>query len=133
MTKHTLNPNELHEQQMDRLTRVGVAITNLVGTMWCAILFAVLALVSLPAAATSGSLVVIVGWIAQTFLQLVLLSIIMVGQNAQAEHSQIKAEQDHEVLTSLHRMMTEHLEGHHQRQAVTEALYAGRYDEAPRP
>ena len=71
---------------------VALAITRAVGTMWCAALFALLALVSLPAALESGSAVVIVGWIAQTFLQLVLLSVIIAGQNiasdaAEARHN----------------------------------------------
>lgn len=56
-------------------------ITNGVSTMWCAYLFALLALISLPAAIKTHDVVTIVAWIAQTFLQLVLLSIIMVGQN----------------------------------------------------
>ena len=55
-------------------------ITNGVANMWCAYLFAAIALISLPKAISSGDSIVIVAWIAQTFLQLVLLSIIMVGQ-----------------------------------------------------
>jgi hypothetical protein len=49
--------------------------------MWCAYLFALLALVSLPSVIASGSIKDVVAWVAQTFLQLVLLSIIIVGQN----------------------------------------------------
>ncbi len=64
--------------------RLGLGITLAVGTMWAAYLFTALALVSLSSAISSGSLIVIVGWIAQTFLQLVLLPIIIVGQNIQA-------------------------------------------------
>jgi hypothetical protein len=60
-------------------------ITSGVSTMWCAYGFAVLALISLPAALRTGDLLIIVAWVAQTFLQLVLLSIIMVGQNAASE------------------------------------------------
>lgn len=71
--------------------RVGLGITTSVGTMWCAYAFAVLSLVSLPAAIASGSLLVIVAWIAQTFLQLVLLSVIIVGQNIQAAASDARA------------------------------------------
>jgi hypothetical protein len=56
-------------------------ITAGVATMWCAYLFAIIALISLPNAIKSGDTLVIVSWIAQTFLQLVLLSIIMVGQS----------------------------------------------------
>jgi hypothetical protein len=60
--------------------------------MWCAYVFAALAAVSLPAAITSGNPVVIVSWVSQTFIQLVLLSIIIVGQNVQAEASDKRAE-----------------------------------------
>ena len=55
-------------------------VTTGVATMWCAYLFAGIALISLPKAIQSGDSIVIVSWVAQTFLQLVLLSIIMVGQ-----------------------------------------------------
>jgi hypothetical protein len=64
--------------------KVGLRITLVVGTMWAAYLFTVLALVSAPSAFTSGNSLIIVAWIAQTFLQLVLLPIIIVGQNVQA-------------------------------------------------
>jgi len=72
--------------------RFGVFITVAVGTMWCAYLFTVLALVSLPAALQSHDRIIIVAWIAQTFLQLVLLPIIIVGQNVQAAASDQRAE-----------------------------------------
>ena len=64
--------------------RLGLKVTLLVGTMWTAYLFTLLALVSAPAALRSGDRIIIVAWIAQTFLQLVLLPIIIVGQNVQA-------------------------------------------------
>lgn len=67
--------------------------TNAVGSMTCAYVFAAIALISLPAALASGSVIVIVAWIAQTFLQLVLLSVIIVGQNVQAQASDARAEQ----------------------------------------
>ena len=59
-------------------------ITKGVATMWCAYAFAALALSSLPNAIHAGR-AALVAWIAQTFLQLVLLSIIMVGQSAHAD------------------------------------------------
>ena len=65
---------------------LAVKITNVVGTMWCAYAFACLALVSLPEAIHGGT-ATLIAWIAQTFLQLVLLSIIMVGQNVASEKS----------------------------------------------
>jgi hypothetical protein len=63
--------------------------------MWCAYIFAGIALVSLPAALKSGNLIVIVSWIAQTFLQLVLLSIIMVGQNVASASVEKKITETH--------------------------------------
>lgn len=68
------------------LERAGIRITKVVATMWCAIAFAALACVSLPQAVAGGS-ATLVSWTAQTFLQLVLLSVIMVGQKAQADHT----------------------------------------------
>ena len=82
-------------------TRVAVRITKSIGSMWCAYVFALIALISLPAALRSGSPIIIVGWIAQTFLQLVLLPIIIVGQNVQAAASDARAENDHETLLSI--------------------------------
>jgi hypothetical protein len=71
--------------------RLGLAITNRVGTMWAAYIFVALSLVSLPGAIASNNTVVIVAWIAQTFLQLVLLPIIIVGQNIQARAADARA------------------------------------------
>lgn len=77
--------------------RLGARITSLVGTMWCAYAFAAIALVSLPSALKTGDTVVIVAWIAQTFLQLVLLSIIMVGQDVQSKSVEQKINETHEA------------------------------------
>ncbi len=73
--------------------RIGVFITTVVGTMWAAYIFTVLALISLPGAMSSGNTVIIVAWIAQTFLQLVLLPIIIVGQNVQSAAADKRSEQ----------------------------------------
>ncbi len=69
-----------------------VKVTTGVGTMWCAYAFAGLALVSLPSAIRSGNEVTLVSWISQTFLQLVLLSVIIVGQNVLAAAADKRAE-----------------------------------------
>ncbi len=60
--------------------RIGLALTTIVGTMWCAYAFACLALVALPSAA-GGGILALIQWLSQTFIQLVMLSVIMVGQN----------------------------------------------------
>jgi hypothetical protein len=76
---------------------LGAKITSVVGTMWCAYAFAAIALISLPNAIKTGDTVVIIAWIAQTFLQLVLLSIIMVGQSVQSESVEQKINETHEA------------------------------------
>ena len=71
-------------------SRLALKITGGVGSMVCAYAFAVLALVSLPDAVHGGR-PTIISWIAQTFLQLVLLSVIMVGQNISSVASDARA------------------------------------------
>jgi hypothetical protein len=69
-----------------------VKVTAGVGTMWCAYAFGALALVSLPSAISSGDPIILVSWISQTFLQLVLLSVIIVGQNVLAAAADKRSE-----------------------------------------
>jgi hypothetical protein len=91
--------------------KFAVIITSGVGTMACAYLFAVIALISLPAILiqanvlkksdvpvffTKPGLILIVSWVAQTFLQLVLLSIILVGQRVQSAASDARALKEYE-------------------------------------
>jgi hypothetical protein len=113
--------------------KFAVLITRGVGTMACAYLFCVIALISLPAILieagvltdgdvphffTKPGLILIVAWIAQTFIQLVLLSIIMVGQNVQSVASDARAAHTYEdaeeikkaVLAALDRLDV-HTEG----------------------
>ena len=77
--------------------RLAQKITSFVSTMWCAYIFAALALISLPAAIKSGDVVIIVAWVAQTFLQLVLLSIIMVGQQVSSASVEKMIQETHEA------------------------------------
>ncbi|CAB4924840.1 unannotated protein [freshwater metagenome] len=72
-------------------------ITSGVATMWCAYLFALIALTSLPNAIKTGDTLIIVSWIAQTFLQLVLLSIIMVGQSVNSAKLEQTINETHEA------------------------------------
>jgi hypothetical protein len=79
---------------------LAVKITDGVATMWCAYAFAVLALISLPDAIKTGT-ATLIAWIAQTFLQLVLLSIIMVGQKVAASASDKQALQTYKDAEAL--------------------------------
>jgi hypothetical protein len=91
-------------------TKVALVITAAVGSMWCAYAFALLDLISLPTAIRGGP-ATIVTWLAQTFLQLVLLSIIMVGQNVQAAAADKRSEATyHDASATLHEVA--HVQGH---------------------
>jgi hypothetical protein len=96
--KEYLRPLEKRESHFNDW--LAVKITNVVGTMWCAYAFACLALISLPAAIRGGT-ATLVAWIAQTFLQLVLLSIIMVGQKVASAKSDRQLEQTYRDAEAL--------------------------------
>ena len=108
--------------RFDRLNaRFGLAVTVAIGSMWAAYLFTLLALISLPSALTSGSLLIIISWIAQTFLQLVLLPIIIVGQNVQGAAADGRAQatfDDTEALLHINQQLQAHM------QAQDEAIIA---------
>ena len=89
---------------------VAVRITKIVGTMYCAYAFTLIALVALPAAIEQGSPTVLVNWLSSNFLQLVLLPIIIVGQNVISAAQDARAEADHETLTALHQLAKQQIE-----------------------
>ena len=86
--------------------KLALYITNAVSTMWCAYIFAAIALISLPNAIQSGTSAIIT-WIAQTFLQLVLLSVIMVGQKVAATASDKQALQTYKDAEALLKIQDE--------------------------
>jgi len=88
---------------------VALMVTKVVGTMYCAYAFALIAFVALPAAIQQGSATVLVNWLSSNFLQLVLLPIIIVGQNVISAAQDARAEADHETLTALHMMSRQQL------------------------
>ena len=90
--------------------KFAVLITRGVGTMACAYLFGIIALISLPDAIKAGR-PAIISWIAQTFLQLVLLSIIMVGQSVQAAASDARANKEFADTEVVMDRLDEHTAG----------------------
>ncbi len=104
-------PHTTRDEHIGFNGRLAMLITNMVSTMWCAYIFAAIALISLPIAIRGGT-ATLIAWIAQTFLQLVLLSVIMVGQKVAAAASDKQALQtfkDTEALLKiqdeLHRLL----------------------------
>lgn len=91
---------------------LGLKVTASVGSMTCAYLFTALALVSLPAAIRTHDLIVIVAWIAQTLIQLVLLSIILFGQGLQSQAADARSVatfNDAEAILATATQVQEHL------------------------
>lgn len=89
---------------------LAVKITNSVGTMVCAYIFTVIALIGLPAAigqVSSQGPLPLVQWTAQTLIQLVLLSVILVGQRVISESQDARAETDHATLGAIHGLAAE--------------------------
>jgi hypothetical protein len=106
-------------------SRIAVLITKSVGTMWAAYVFALLALISFPNAMMAflhGDTVTGISWISQAFLQLVLLPIILVGQNVISASQDARAEADHETLTALHTMNVRQLQMLEQQEKILEIL-----------
>jgi hypothetical protein len=133
MNKLQENENVIHPKDLLKKEEIGVSrfntalalkITNSVGSMWSAYLFAILSLLSLPAILVlvspglrndfpkwiiAASLITLIAWISQNFLQLVLLPIIMVGQNVIQGQQDAKAETDHKTLTYLANLQEEQM------------------------
>jgi hypothetical protein len=93
--------------------RLAVIITRAVGTMWAGYLFALISFISLPQALTAflrGETLVGITWLSQSFLQLVLLPVIIVGQNIISTSQDARAQADHETLTALQALNVRQLE-----------------------
>ena len=96
----TLRPphaNERHAASLTPLDRVALRITSLVGSMACVAIFCCISLVALPSVIRAGSSTLWVAWLSSQFLQLVLLPLLMVGQNLLGRHSEERAQADFEV------------------------------------
>jgi hypothetical protein len=89
--RKSTGPSRVREGHVGINGRIALILTTAVGTMWCAYIFAVLALVALPGAIGNG-LFASVQWVSQTFIQLVMLSVIMVGQNILGQAADKRAE-----------------------------------------
>ncbi len=126
---HVIHPKTLFLKKKRQAgnfnSKLAVKITNIVGSMWSAYLFAIISLLSLPAILVlldshfrslfpkwivTGSLITLIAWISQNFLQLVLLPVIMVGQNVIQDHQQAKAEADHRTLTYIANLQEEQMQ-----------------------
>lgn len=84
-------------------TRIAVALTKSVGSMVCAYVFAVLALIGLFGLLgwLNPFVFLFTTWISQQFLQLVLLPIIMVGNNTINHHTELEADETYQSTAKI--------------------------------
>lgn len=120
---HDHLPDGTPYQRMNK--RVALAITTYVGTMTCFWAFCLLALCSLPSVLSGFSvfdgvfptwlvrvsIIALITWIAQTFLQLVLLPSIMVGQNLQNEAADARSAKTFEDVEAVLNLLDIHTNG----------------------
>lgn len=126
--EHVIHPKDILIKEAEGANRfnnaLAVKITNGVGSMWSAYIFALLSFTSLPAILVTidgnlrnsfphwmitTSMITLIAWISQNFLQLVLLPVIMVGQNVIQGQQDAKAEADHKTLTYLANLQDEQM------------------------
>jgi non-ribosomal peptide synthetase component E (peptide arylation enzyme) len=80
--------------------KTALFLTKSVGTMACAYAFAVLAIIGMPGL-LPPAVAVWVQWVSQTFIQLVMLSILMVGQRLMSRHQELQSDEAHPLAKKL--------------------------------
>jgi hypothetical protein len=94
-TRKKTGPSKTTDEHVGFNGKIALILTTVVGTMWCAYIFAILAFVALPFALPgqpTGGVLQMIQWVSQTFIQLVMLSVIMVGQNILSRASDKRAD-----------------------------------------
>lgn len=102
-TNHRKSVNESHREQLSFNEKIALKITVVVGSMYCAYIFAIIAFAGFPF--KGGTPLEYVLWLSSEFLQLVLLPIIIVGQNVQSKHASLMAEQQFELVQKIDRLL----------------------------
>jgi uncharacterized membrane protein len=87
------NTNEIHRSRLSKLDKLALFITEKVGSM--GFFFACVILVTIPILFAPA--ISIVQYISSGILQLLLLPLIIVGQNLQGRHAELRAEHDYET------------------------------------
>lgn len=80
--------------------KLAVLITKAVGTMPCAYIFAILAILGMPGV-FPPFVAQWIQWVSQTFIQLVMLSILMVGQRILSRHQEVHADEQYPLAKKI--------------------------------
>ena len=88
-----VNTNEIHQSKLSKTDKLALFIVKRVGTMGffylCAV-FVTIPLIFAPA-------MPVIQYVSSGYLQLILLPLIMVGQNLQGRHAELRAQHDYET------------------------------------
>ncbi len=87
------NANTIHRKKLSLLDKIALALTNKIGTMQ--FFFFCLILVTIPL--FFPYTLPVVQYISSGYLQLILLPLLMIGQNLQGRHTEVRAENDYRV------------------------------------
>lgn len=87
------NTNEIHKSRLTGTDKIALFITRHVGTM--TFFYLCLVLVTIPLIYNPA--MPIVQYISSGYLQLILLPLILVGQNLQGRHAELRAQHDYET------------------------------------
>ena len=130
LRKPLRNVNQVHEERLSRLDKFAVWITSNVGTVGFFIIILVWTIVWLgwnvmaPQEFQFDPFPAFVLWLfISNMIQIFLMPLIMIGQNLQGAHSEVRAEADFEVNTKAEREIEAiiiHLEN--QNEALSEIL-----------
>lgn len=99
-------PHLIKDEHIGFNGKIALFVTSAVSTMWCAYIFAIISFIGLPSAIAGGT-ESFISWLTQTFLQLVLLSVMMVGQKVSARASDKKALQTYKDAEAILEMQDE--------------------------
>jgi hypothetical protein len=97
------NVNLIHEAEKKAAgfnEKLAIGLTKSVGTMICAYIFAVLAIIGFPGFQATPTQYV--QWLSQTFIQLVMLSVIMVGQAVLGRKQELQADEQFNTTISTY-------------------------------
>lgn len=88
-----VNTNEVHQSRLTKTDKLALFIVKRVGTM--GFFYVCATLVTIPIFVAPA--LPIVQYISSGYLQLILLPLIMVGQNLQGRHAELRAQHDYET------------------------------------
>ena len=91
------NPNKIKREGLSIPNRIALYITNKVGTFGFFIFCVCLTVIPFIVPSTMQ----VVMFISSSFLQLVLLPLIMIGQNIQSKHAELRADAIYDVSVKL--------------------------------